>query len=139
MGSAAVPGLNGFVGEFPILAGMFAKSPLFAAFATSGMVLGAYYLFLMLQRVVFGPLHEPHGHGAHGDGEHATIRPVGWHEIAGLSLLMVLIVLIGVWPRPFFNRIRPAVARIAAPFAKADTISYSGLPDPMSPAIRNVK
>ena len=39
-----------------------------------------------------------------------AVRPVGWHEIAGLTPLMVLIVLIGVYPRPFFDRIRPAVA-----------------------------
>ena len=45
------------------------------------------------------------------------MRPVGWHEIAGLAPLMVLIVLIGVYPRPFLDRISPAVALIAARFA----------------------
>ena len=39
---------------------------------------------------------------------HAAIRPVGWHEIAGLTPLMVLIVLIGIYPGPFLDRIRPA-------------------------------
>src|SRR4029079_17815583 len=53
MGSAALPGLNGFVGEFPILAGAFARSPWYAVFASTGMILGAYYLLWMLQRVVF--------------------------------------------------------------------------------------
>jgi len=114
LGSAAVPGLNGFVGEFPILAGMFAKSPWVTVFAATGMILGAYYLLLMIQRVLCGPAHEPHGHGA----EHAhEIRPVGWHEIAGLTPLMVLIVAIGVYPRPFLDRIIPAVQPIAARFA----------------------
>jgi NADH-quinone oxidoreductase subunit M len=109
LGSAAVPGLNGFVGEFPILLGTFARSPGYAIAAAIGMVLGAYYLLLMLQRVIFGPLHEPGEHG-HGHGE--PIRPVGPHEIAGLSLLMVLIVVIGVYPKPLFDRISPAVAAI---------------------------
>ncbi len=127
LGSAAVPGLNGFVGEFPILAGTFAKSPKAAVFAATGMVLGAYYLFLMLQRVIFGPLHEPHAHGSdkghgHGSSEAAPIAPVGWHEIAGLTPLMVLIVLIGVYPRPFLERIRPAVAPIAALVAEKDGV-----------------
>jgi NADH-quinone oxidoreductase subunit M len=89
------------------------------------MVLGAYYLLQMLQRVLFGPLREPGDHaeaGAHGHG-HATahepapvsppaIRPVGWHEIAGLAPLMVLIVAIGVYPRPIFERIGPPVRAI---------------------------
>ena len=74
LGSAAVPGLNGFVGEFPILLGTFARSPGFAIAAAIGMVLGAYYLLLMLQRVIFGPLREPGDHD-HGHGE--PIRPVG--------------------------------------------------------------
>ncbi len=122
LGSAAVPGLNGFVGEFPILTGMFARSPEAAVLSATGMILGAYYLLWMLQSVIFGPLQEPHGHGDgsdHGDGHghsHAPIRPVGWHEIAGLTPLMVLIVVIGVWPRPFLSRIRPSVAAIAARF-----------------------
>lgn len=121
LGSAAVPGLNGFVGEFPILLGTFVTSPRTAAFAALGMVLGAYYLFVMLQRVVFGPLHEPHGHDpaptpAPGapNAHVSSIRPLGWHELAGLSTLMVLVVVIGVYPRTFLDRIKPSVAPIAA-------------------------
>jgi NADH-quinone oxidoreductase subunit M len=106
LGSAALPGLNGFVGEFPILTGMFATSRLAASLAASGMILGAFYLILLLRRVVFGPLVEPAGHG-HG---HEELRPLGWHEIAGLTPLAVLILVIGVLPEPFFARIRPAVA-----------------------------
>jgi len=109
LGSAALPGLNGFVGEFPILTGMFAESPRAASIAALGMILGAFYLLLMLKRVVFGPLVEPGGHEDHGHG-HAEVRPLGWHEIAGLTPLAVLILLIGVCPEPFFARIRPAVA-----------------------------
>ena len=107
LGSAAVPGLNGFVGEFPILVGTFSRSPGFAITATIGMVLGAYYLTIMLQRVIFGPLHEPGDHD-----HHEPVRPLGSHEIAGLSLLMALIVVIGVYPKPLFDRISPAVAAL---------------------------
>jgi NADH-quinone oxidoreductase subunit M len=119
LGSAAVPGLNGFVGEFPILTGMFARSPRAAVLSAAGMILGAYYLLWMLQCVIFGPLREPqHGQGHEQGHDHApvAIRPVGWHEVAGLAPLMVLIVVIGVWPGPFFERFRPAVAPIAARF-----------------------
>ena len=125
LGSAAVPGMNGFVGEFPILAGMFARNRTVGVLSALGMVLGAYYLLLMLQRVLFGPLREPTGHGHAGeDPAHAAevavdhappaIRPIGWHEKAGLIPLMVLIVLIGVYPRPLFDRIRPSALPIVA-------------------------
>ncbi len=115
LGSAAVPGLNGFVGEFPILLGTFTRNAWVGVFAAVGMVLGAYYLLLMLQKVVFGPLKEP-GHDGHGPSEHGhgPIRPIGWHEIAGLAPLMVLIVLLGLYPGPIFRRIRPTVDAIAS-------------------------
>jgi NADH-quinone oxidoreductase subunit M len=120
LGSAALPGLNGFVGEFPILVGMFEKNPTLAFLASLGMILGAYYLLLMLQKVVFGPLKEPTGHGhddPHGEGSaHGGVRPVGWHEIAGLSPLMALIVLIGIYPKPFLDRIQPPLRPIVAQF-----------------------
>jgi NADH-quinone oxidoreductase subunit M len=126
LGSAALPGLNGFVGEFPILLGMFRIDPTLAVLASLGMILGAYYLLLMLQKVVFGPLKEPtahghgHGHDAHDAGSsHGGVRPVGWHEIAGLTPIMVLIVLIGVFPKPFLDRIQPPLVPIAAQFEKA--------------------
>jgi NADH-quinone oxidoreductase subunit M len=124
LGSAAVPGLNGFVGEFPILVGAFAASPRAAVLAATGMILGACYLFWMLKKTLFGPLREPlavaaghdsAGHAAGGhDGQdgHALVPPLGWHEIAGMTPLMVMIVLIGVFPRPFFDQIRPAVGHL---------------------------
>ena len=122
LGSAALPGLNGFVGEFPILLGMFRTDRTLAVLATLGMILGAYYLLVMLQKVVFGPLKEPTAHSRHdlhdaGQG-HGGVRPLGWHEIAGLTPLMVLIVLIGVFPKPFLDRIQPPLVPIVAEFTK---------------------
>jgi NADH-quinone oxidoreductase subunit M len=117
LGSAALPGLCGFVGEFPILAGMFDTSPLAAAYGAAGMILGACYLFWMLRKIVFGPLREPlHGTpegtvaGAASGG--GTVPAVAWYEIAGLTPLMILVVLIGVYPHPFFEQMRPAVTEI---------------------------
>jgi len=122
LGSAAVPGLNGFVGEFPILAGSFAVSPLAAVFGAIGVILGAYYLLWMLQRMLFGPLKEPEehdrpGHEASGDRAVAhRIPPVRWYEITGLAPLIALIVIIGVYPKPIFDRVSPAVETIVARF-----------------------
>ncbi len=122
MGSIALPGLNGFVGEFPILVGAFRRDRVAALFAATGMVLGAYYLLSMVQKVAFGPLKEPSGHDAdhhgsspeHHESGHPPIRPIGWHEIAGLGPIMVLIVAIGVYPKPFLDRIIPTIRPIVA-------------------------
>ena len=117
-GSAAVPGLNGFVGEFPILVGTFATSPRAGVLAATGMVLGACYLFWMLRKILFGPLLEPVPHAAEGEPitgaalGHTAVPPVGVHEIAGLAPLMFLIVVIGVYPRPVLEQMRPTLALI---------------------------
>ena len=118
LGSAALPGLNGFVGEFPILIGMFSRNPRAAVIGATGMILGAAYLLWMLRKVVFGPLREPGPEGEQeppedGVPREESIPPIGWHEAAGLMPLMVLIVLIGVIPEPFFARIRPSVEVLA--------------------------
>ncbi|MGE5756476.1 MAG: complex I subunit 4 family protein [Planctomycetaceae bacterium] len=141
LGSAAVPGLNGFVGEFPILTGMFGRDPRAAVLGATGMILGAYYLLWMVQQVIFGPLREPHGHPEHEiiEAGHApaVIRPIGWHEITGLSVLMALVVVIGVYPRPLIDRIRPAVAPIAARFPAPGAVSTQVVertPAPIPPA-----
>ncbi|GAC1342693.1 MAG: NADH-quinone oxidoreductase subunit M [Isosphaeraceae bacterium] len=131
LGSAAVPGLNGFIGEFPCIAGMFARSKPAAVVACLGMILGAYYLLWMLQRVLFGPLKEPTEHGEdHHDGhagslqdshaKAAPVRPMAWHEILGLTPLMVLIVFMGVYPKPMLNNIHAPVALLRHQIEKAE-------------------
>ena len=137
LGSIALPGMNGFVGEFPILVGMYATSPVAGILAGTSMILGAFYTLWMMQRVLFGPLREPgHGHGSdhgHADSAHAhsdshashddhghhgekaiQIDPLGWHEVLGLAPLIVFIFVIGLRPSPFVNPINPAVEKIAA-------------------------
>ena len=118
LGSAALPGLNGFIGEFPILLGMYQSRPTTAVLATLGMILGAYYLLWMLQRVVFGPLREPTVYtdtsatGGSPSATPAARSPFGPVELAGIIPLIVMIVVIGVVPAPFVDRIKPPIAPI---------------------------
>jgi NADH-quinone oxidoreductase subunit M len=56
MSSLALPGLNGFVGEFPILLGTFQTAALGAVLAAFGAVLAALYLLWAYQRMFHGPL-----------------------------------------------------------------------------------
>ena len=57
--SIGLPGLNGFVGEVMVLLGMFREHWVYAAFATAGIVLGAWYMLWLVERTFFGPLREP--------------------------------------------------------------------------------
>jgi len=56
MSSIGLPTLNGFIGELLILQGVFIESKIWAAFAASGVVLGAAYMLYLYQRTMFAPL-----------------------------------------------------------------------------------
>ena len=125
--SIGLPGLNGFVGEFLILAGSFQRAwagvapslaPAYLALAVSavvGVVLGAWYLLWAVERVFFGVSREPprpagghaaHGEHAHGDGHGpaATDHAPGdlhWYEVAALAPLAALCLWIGLAPDTF--------------------------------------
>ena len=98
--SIGLPGLNGFVGEFMILAGSFQRawsgvSPVWqtaylamSLLAVVGVVLGAWYMLWAVERVFFGGSREPprgHGHGAHAspgaDAGHASHGSHGGHDV----------------------------------------------------------
>jgi NADH-quinone oxidoreductase subunit M len=103
LSSLALPGLNGFVGEFLILAGTFDVNRLLAVIASAGVVLSAIYLLWAYQRTMHGPLR------AELDGiADATPR-----EYAALIPVVAAIVAIGVYPKPVLDRIEPAADRHA--------------------------
>ena len=102
--SAGLPTLSGFVGEFLVLVGTFAVSPIAAAVATLVMILAAGYLLYMFGRIVFGEVS-----GFLVDlGDHLTdIRPV---EILTLTPLAALIVVFGVQPGLLLNLVDTTVS-----------------------------
>jgi NADH-quinone oxidoreductase subunit M len=101
LGSIGLPGLSGFVGEFLILIGAFEASPILAAVAVSGVVLGAAYMLRMYQRVMFGEMDA---------SKNGTLEDMRAGEIAVLAPLLALIVILGVYPRPFLSMIETSVA-----------------------------
>jgi NADH-quinone oxidoreductase subunit M len=101
--SIGLPGLNGFVGEFLILVGAFQTSRLAAALGTVGIIFAAVYLLWMYQRVVFGAVrHE----------ETRRLRDLDAREIWTLVPILLLIVWIGVYPKPFTTVTETAVAEL---------------------------
>lgn len=119
LASIGLPGLNGFVGEFLSLIGMFEANPLFAVVGTLGVVLGAWYLLTMVQRGFFGPLREPEPHGE-DRRRHAPIRDLRVREFAMLAPIAALCLWIGVYPKPLLEVIGPDVQRIIAIYEDAE-------------------
>jgi NADH-quinone oxidoreductase subunit M len=100
LSSIALPGLNGFIGEFLILLGGFQAIPPLAVGAALGMILAPIYMLWMLRRVIFGPLSRP---------ENKTLKDLGLREIALLAPILFLIVFMGTYPQPFLDRMKPSL------------------------------
>ncbi|HUY91523.1 MAG TPA: NADH-quinone oxidoreductase subunit M [Pirellulales bacterium] len=110
LSSIGLPGMNGFAGEFLVLAGMFQRgyaeaSPAYAAqwlaiaiVAVSGVVLGAWYMLWLVERVFFHKLREPH-HQDHG----TPIRDMSLREVLALAPLLVFVFWIGLAPQHFLQ------------------------------------
>jgi NADH-quinone oxidoreductase subunit M len=103
LSSAGLPGLNGFVGEYLILAGSFRVAPVWTVVAVCGVVLGAVYLLSATRRVLFGPV-------AHEDNRHLT--DLGRREIGLMLPLVALLFWIGVQPNALLEKCAPTVERI---------------------------
>jgi NADH-quinone oxidoreductase subunit M len=111
MSSIGLPTLNGFIGEFTILAGaikistpFFGFSPLWWAVLTAtGIVLGAAYMLWLYQRTMFGRLTNP---------ENERLADMNGREIAYMLPLVFLAFWIGLYPRPFFEVIRAPVEKL---------------------------
>jgi NADH-quinone oxidoreductase subunit M len=103
LSSIGLPGLNGFVGEFLVLLGTFLNYRWWVVPAAFGVVLAAIYLLWAYQRVFQGPI---------TNEANARIPDVNLREVTMLAPLLVLIVAIGVYPKPFLDRINPAACRV---------------------------
>jgi NADH-quinone oxidoreductase subunit M len=99
LSSLGLPGTNGFVGEFLVLLGTFQTHPLAATVATVGVIIAAAYLLWALQRLLYTPLDKP---------ENARLLDLTPRELAVLLPLLAGIVWLGVYPRPFLERMEPA-------------------------------
>ena len=108
LSSIGMPGLNGFAGEFLVLQGMFQRAwtapaagqeallLTIAVAAVTGLVLGAWYMLWLVQRVFFGPLREPRS-------TRDPVQDLCFREVAALAPLVVVAVWIGVQPHRFLK------------------------------------
>jgi NADH-quinone oxidoreductase subunit M len=125
MASIGVPGLNGFVGEFLILVGTFVAHRWWAVVATGGVIVAAVYLLWGYQQVF---------HGGPTEEDATTTRDLRWNERLIVAPLIILIVALGVFPKPVLDRITPSVNQLVIHVDKAtNTRVPTGL-EPASPA-----
>jgi NADH-quinone oxidoreductase subunit M len=103
LSSIGLPGLNGFVGEFLILIGVFKVSSLYAAFAVIGIILGAAYMLWLFQRMFFGVLENP---------ENQRLTDCNKREVVYMLPLILLMFWIGLYPKPFLDRMEKSVSKV---------------------------
>ncbi|EKD68515.1 MAG: NADH:ubiquinone oxidoreductase subunit M, partial [uncultured bacterium] len=103
--SIGLPGLNGFIGEFLILAGVFSKSWLSGALTASGVVIGAVYMLSAYEKIFLGSVAKK---------ENSELADMTGAEKAGLAPLIILIFAIGIYPAFISSRIDATVKNIAA-------------------------
>ncbi len=100
LSSMALPGTNGFVGEFLILLGTFRVHPAYAAIAVGGVILSAIYLLWMYQHVMQGPVRAK---------DPSRLVEVSPRELLVFVPLILLIIWIGVFPTPLLTRSEASV------------------------------
>jgi NADH-quinone oxidoreductase subunit M len=105
LSSVGLPGLNGFVGEFLILAGSFKAAPIATILAATGVILAAIYLLWLVQAVFFGPI---------TNEENRSVPDIAWNELAALIPIVIFMVWIGVHPNTFLKKMEPSVKHLIA-------------------------
>jgi len=108
LSSMGLPGLNGFVGEFPIFVGAFGSdaigNPWYASISALGVIMAAVYILYMFQRMFMGPA----GEITH----HHELKDLNWREIITMVPLIIFMFWIGLYPKPFFDILAPAVEKL---------------------------
>jgi NADH-quinone oxidoreductase subunit M len=115
LSSVGLPGTNGFVGEFLILSGTWLSrlqsSAVFATVAALGVILGAVYMLLLVEKVFFGTIKNEHNR---------HLPDLSFREAVVLVPMIVLIVVMGLVPQPFLAPAKPAVDRLVQRFQAAE-------------------
>ncbi len=117
LGSAGLPGLSGFIGEFLCIFGTFMSGAtdmvpfpkLMAAGAALGVIFGAVYLLYMFQKVMFGKVTNP---------ANEKLKDVSWREIFVFVPIVLMVFVMGAYPKPFLKTMEPSVQKFIKDFQK---------------------
>jgi NADH-quinone oxidoreductase subunit M len=98
LANIALPLTNAFIGEFMMFNGVYSSTAtsynaVFTATAGISIILSAVYMLNMIQRVFFG----------NANTLTAAAKDILWNEKMALILIVLFIVALGLYPRPFFE------------------------------------
>jgi NADH-quinone oxidoreductase subunit M len=108
----SLPGLASFVSEFMVLAGTFSRHPAYAVISTLAIVLAALYILIMYQRTMTGPVDPV---------VQQKVTEINGRERLAMAPLVLLIFVLGVFPKPLLAIIEPATQA---------TMQHVGVTDP---------
>jgi NADH-quinone oxidoreductase subunit M len=113
LASVGLPATNGFIGEFMVITGTFASNKLGhfngvqAAGAAVGVILGAIYMLMVVQKMFFGPITKK---------ENRHLPDVNARELISLAPLAMAIFVVGLFPNVLLSQIRGAADRVVSDF-----------------------
>ena len=102
LAAVGLPGTNGFIGEWLILLGAFRSQPVYAVIAATGLILGAWYMLWLYQRIFFNEVGE----------QVKSLSPLNTREIVTLAPLVLLIFWIGIYPDALLDFLRVSVSHL---------------------------
>ncbi|WP_020650565.1 NADH-quinone oxidoreductase subunit M [Solimonas variicoloris] len=108
-----LPGLGNFVGEFLILLGSWPVNPLITVLASTGLILGAVYSLILVQRAF---------HGAPPEGA-PPLKDLGSRELSMMAVLMVLLIALGIYPQPVLDTSAAAMQQVHSIYSAAQALT----------------
>jgi NADH-quinone oxidoreductase subunit M len=111
LATLSLPGLAPFVSEFLVLVGTFSRYPAAGVVATLGIILAALYVLLLYQRTMTGPVEKE---------EVRSMPDLRVRELAVVTPLIVLLVFLGIFPKPLTSIVNPAVRHTLSDVSKKD-------------------
>lgn len=124
LSSLGLPGLNGFVGEFLVLLGTFFRYRWWVVPAAFGIILAAIYLLWAYKRVFHGPI---------TNDANLRIPDLRPREMVMLAPILVLIAFIGVYPKPFLDRIEPSAQKVVDQLRDSSALPEAAVGDADAP------
>jgi NADH-quinone oxidoreductase subunit M len=121
LASIGLPTLNGFIGEFLILLGAFARDWRWAALAATGVILSAVYMLWLVQRAFYGPV---------TNEKNANLPDLSAREWCAAAPLVAAAVLMGVLPTLFLRPMEPSVTRIVQRVTQSQRVNVRAVQPP---------
>jgi len=103
MANSGLPATSGFVGEFLVIIASFRADFWYAFLAGMTLILGAAYTLWLVKRVIFGPV---------TNEQVAHLTDVNGREFVVLGVLAIAVLLLGIWPAPLLDVMRPTVEHL---------------------------